>query len=237
MTYIDGFVAAVPAANREVYRKHASDAVPLFKKLGASRIVECWGEDVPEGKVTDFRKAVKAEPDEVIVFSWIVYPDKATRDEAGRRLMEDLDLPDLGELPFDGKRMIFGGFEPVFDSGDSGRFSYVDGTLIAVPDTSREVFRDYCARSGEIFRDHGALRVVDCWGTDIPDGKVTDFKGAVKAEDGETVVFGWVEWQSKAARDAGWAKMMEDSRMEGLRAMPFDGMRMVYGGFAPIVDL
>ena len=85
MSYFEGFVAAVPAANKEAYRKHAADAAPLFKEFGATRMVEAWGEDVPDGKVTDFKGAVKAGPDEIVVFSWLEYPDKATRDAAMKK--------------------------------------------------------------------------------------------------------------------------------------------------------
>ena len=88
-----------------------------------------------------------------------------------------------------------------------------------------------------LFRTYGATRVVDGWGDDIPDGKVTDFKRAVKAKPDETVMFGWVEWASKAARDEAWGKMMADPQMQpGHEKPPFDGQRMVYGGFAPILD-
>lgn len=116
MNYVDGFVVAVPAANKEAYLKLAATAAPLFKEFGATRIVECWGNDVPEGKLTDFRGAVKAEADEVVVFSWIEYPSKAVRDAANEKMMNDPRMKALGEqMPFDGKRMIFGGFEPILD--------------------------------------------------------------------------------------------------------------------------
>ncbi|AEF45625.1 Uncharacterized conserved protein [Serratia plymuthica] len=116
MNYVDGFVVAVPAANKEAYLKLAATAAPLFKEFGATRIVECWGNDVPEGKLTDFRGAVKAGADEVVVFSWIEYPSKAVRDAANEKMMNDPRMKALGEqMPFDGKRMIFGGFEPILD--------------------------------------------------------------------------------------------------------------------------
>ncbi|RJF57487.1 DUF1428 domain-containing protein [Serratia inhibens] len=116
MNYVDGFVVAVPAAKKEAYLKLAATAAPLFKEFGATRVVECWGNDVPEGKLTDFRGAVKAEADEVVVFSWIEYPSKAVRDAANEKMMNDPRMKALGEqMPFDGKRMIFGGFEPILD--------------------------------------------------------------------------------------------------------------------------
>ena len=115
MDYVDGFVAAVPAANREAYLAHARQALPLFKEYGALRMVECWGDDVPDGKVTDFRGAVKAQADEVVVFSWIEWPSKAVRDAGMRRIMEDARMQDM-QMPFDGKRMIFGGFQPILDA-------------------------------------------------------------------------------------------------------------------------
>ncbi|WP_235907780.1 DUF1428 domain-containing protein [Siccirubricoccus phaeus] len=116
MGYVDGFVLAVPAANKEEFRRHAAAAAPLFKEYGATRVVECWGDDVPDGKLTDFRGAVKAEPGEVVVFSWIEYPSKDVRDAAMKRMMEDPRMKQMGEMPFDGKRMIFGGFVPVVDA-------------------------------------------------------------------------------------------------------------------------
>lgn len=117
MKYVEGFVVAVPTRNKEAYRKHAAAAAPLFKEFGASRVVECWGDDVPDGKITDFRGAVKAQDDEVVVFSWIEYPSKAIRDVAYEKMMTDPRMKDMGaNMPFDGKRMIFGGFEPILDA-------------------------------------------------------------------------------------------------------------------------
>jgi uncharacterized protein YbaA (DUF1428 family) len=115
MAYVEGFVAAVPAANKEQYRQHAAEAAVLFKEFGATRIVECWGDDVPDGKLTDFRGAVKAKDDEVVVFSWIEYPSKQVRDEANKKMHADERMASM-EMPFDGKRMIFGGFAPLLDT-------------------------------------------------------------------------------------------------------------------------
>ena len=113
MAYIDGFVIAVPKANKELYRQHAAMVADLFREWGASRVVETWGDDVPEGKMTDFFRAVAAKPDEVVVFSWVEYPDKATRDAVQKKLMAEMS--GMPEPPFDGKRVIYGGFEILLD--------------------------------------------------------------------------------------------------------------------------
>jgi uncharacterized protein YbaA (DUF1428 family) len=118
MSYIDGFVIACPEANKETFIEHARKADSLFMEWGALRILECWGDDVPEGKTTDFRMAVKAEEGEAVLFSWIEWPDKATRDAAMAKMMApDFNDPrmnkDANPMPFDAKRMIFGGFVPV----------------------------------------------------------------------------------------------------------------------------
>lgn len=115
MTYIDGFVVAVPTANREAYVTYAGKAAEIFKDLGALRLVEAWGDDVPTGKTTDFYMAVKAKPEETVLFSWIEWPSKEVRDAAMARMMEDPRFKEMGEMPFDGQRMIYGGFLPVVD--------------------------------------------------------------------------------------------------------------------------
>lgn len=116
--------------------------------------------------------------------------------------------------------------------------SYVDGFVMAVPTENKQAFIDYARRFDPVFLEYGATRVVECWGDDVPHGKQTDFHRAVAAEDGETICFSWVEWPDKATRDAGMKKMMEDPRMDPkAHPMPFDGMRMIYGAFLPVVDL
>ena len=116
MSYVDGFLIPVPASRKKDFVAQAARMAPIFKEFGASRVVECWGDDVPDGKVTDFKGAVKAKEDEIVVFSWIEYPSKEVRDKANKRMMEDPRMKDMGsDMPFDGKRMIFGGFAPVLD--------------------------------------------------------------------------------------------------------------------------
>ena len=116
MTYIDGFVAAVPTANKQKFIDHAKKGDSVFVELGATRVLECWGDDVPEGKVTDFRRAVNAKDDETDVFSWVEWPDKATRDKAMPKMMDDPRMqPDQNPMPFDGQRLVYGGFAPVVE--------------------------------------------------------------------------------------------------------------------------
>lgn len=117
MTYVDGFVAAVPTANREVYLKHAQDAAQVFKDHGALSVVECWGDDVPEGKLTSFTMAVKRQDDETVVFSWVTWPSRKARDEGWTKVMADPRMqPDTNPMPFDGKRLIYGGFEMILSA-------------------------------------------------------------------------------------------------------------------------
>ena len=126
MTYIDGFVIAVPTAKKQAFIDHARTADAVFIEDGAIRVVECWGDDVPDGMVTDFRMAVKAEADETVVFSWIEWPDKATRDACFAKMMDPANTDPRIDMatnapPFDGKRMIFGGFLPVVDVAAEGK--------------------------------------------------------------------------------------------------------------------
>ncbi|KQT42033.1 RNA signal recognition particle [Aureimonas sp. Leaf454] len=115
MNYIDGFVVAVPSDKKDAYLEQARLALPIFKEYGALRMVETWGDDVPDGKLTDFKMAVKAEPTETVVFSWIEWPDKATRDAGMGKLMSDERLS-MANMVFDGKRMIYGGFAVILDA-------------------------------------------------------------------------------------------------------------------------
>ncbi|MBB3232772.1 DUF1428 domain-containing protein [Halomonas stenophila] len=116
MSYVDGFVAAVPTANRQAYIEHARQAAEVFKEYGALKVVECWGDDVPEGEVTSFPMAVQCRPDETVIFAWLVWPSREVRDQAMPRIMEDPRLsPEVNPMPFDGKRLIYGGFETVVD--------------------------------------------------------------------------------------------------------------------------
>jgi uncharacterized protein YbaA (DUF1428 family) len=120
LNYVDGYVIAVPTANKQKFIDHARAADAVFRELGATRIVEAWQDDVKDGKVTDFRRAVQATEDESVVFSWVEWPDKQTRDAAMARMMspefDDARMdPARNPMPFDGKRLIFGGFVPVVE--------------------------------------------------------------------------------------------------------------------------
>lgn len=114
MNYIDGFVVPVPTAKRDAYRQLAEQAATVFKENGALGVVECWGDDVPEGKLTSFPMAVQRKEDETVVFSWITWPSHSARDEGMKKAMEDPRLKNQ-DMPFDGKRMIYGGFEVIVD--------------------------------------------------------------------------------------------------------------------------
>jgi uncharacterized protein YbaA (DUF1428 family) len=116
MAYIDGFVLPVPRKNREAYRAMAELAMAVFREHGALNVVECWGDDIPDGEVTSFPMAVKCNADETVVFSWITWPSRAARDAGNAKVMADPRLENMMEsAPFDGKRMIFGGFEVMLE--------------------------------------------------------------------------------------------------------------------------
>jgi uncharacterized protein YbaA (DUF1428 family) len=236
MSYVDGFILAVPKAKLDAYKALAKTGGAVWMEHGALSYVECVGDDVPYGELTSFPRAVQAKDDEVVIFSWVVYDSRESRDAVMKKVMADQRLPkDMSEMPFDGKRMIFGGFTPMIDERASGKTGYVDGYLAPVPAANKDAYREMAAKMAVLFKEFGAVRVVEAWGDFVPDGKVTDFKGAVKATADEQVVYSWIEWPSKQTRDEGWKKLMADPRMQGHK-MPFDGKRMIYGGFAPILD-
>lgn len=117
MTYVDGFVLAVPTANKDAYRQFAQQAAAVFKEHGALTLVECWGDDVPEGKVNSMHTAVLRKPDETVVFSWITWPSKPVRDAGLAKVMADPRLMCAPQsMPFDGQRMILGGFEVIVEA-------------------------------------------------------------------------------------------------------------------------
>ena len=236
MTYIMGFVSPVPAENKEAYRKFAEDYVDMFRSFGATRLMEAWGDDLPEGEATDFRKAVAAEAGEVVVFSWQEFPDKAAADRASEAMQSAPEMEQMGErMPFDARRMIYGGFEGISEHGRVGRPGYVEGSAIPVPSERKAEYIALIEKQASLFTELGATRFLDAWGDNVPDGERTDFRRAVKAEPGETVVLSFIEWPSKAVRDAGWPKAMEDPRMH--EAGPGDESRRIFGGFLPLLDV
>ena len=236
MTYFEGFIGPVPEANKEAYRKHASGAAPMFKEMGVNRMVESWDSDVPEGKVTDFRKSVDAKPDEKVVFSWFEYPNRQARDAANEKFMSDPRMEAMGaNMPFDGKRMIMGGFDAIVEEGAAGG-GYTDGFVVPVPEGKRDAYQQLATKMAKVFRERGATRVVEAFSDDVSKGQVTDFYRAVQAEDGEGVVFSFIEWPDKATRDEAWKAIMADESMKPEGDMPFDGKRMFWGGFDKIVD-
>jgi uncharacterized protein YbaA (DUF1428 family) len=137
--------------------------------------------------------------------------------------------------PFDGKRMILGGFEAIVEQGEGGG-SYVDGFVVPVPQLKRDSYRELAEKMAKVFRTKGATRVLEAFGEDLSHGEVTDFFRAVNAEDGDGVVFSFIEWPEKATRDEAWKAIMEDESLRPLGNMPFDGKRMFWGGFDVIID-
>jgi uncharacterized protein YbaA (DUF1428 family) len=116
--------------------------------------------------------------------------------------------------------------------------AYVDGFVLALPKGNIEAYKKIARKAGKVWREHGAVHYVECVGDDVPYGKLTSFPRAVKAKDGETVVFAWVVYKSRAHRDAVVKKVMADPRMKGdASTMPFDGKRMIYGGFKTMIEM
>ncbi len=209
-------------------------ALSLFKDHGATRMVENWGDDVPVGKVTDFHRPMQKRDGEAVLFSWVEWPSKDVRDAGMKALEQDERMKRL-VMPFDGQRMIYGGFSPVVEEGSADGTGYTDGIVAPVPLANRDAYIKMASGTARLFKEYGALRVVEGWGDDVPDGKVTDFRRAVAAQEGETIAFSWIEWPSKQVRDNAWPKLMADPRLyAGQDKMPLDGQRMIYRGFATL---
>jgi len=236
MSYFTGALAAVPSANKDKYLHHAKAAWPLFRSYGALRMVETWGSDVPSGKITDFYQAVAAQDDETVVFSWMEWPDKATADASWQKMENDPAMRDLPEMPFDGSRMIFGGFSPLFSAGDTPDTGYYQGFLLAVPEDNKSQYEAMIEPIWQMFQSGGASSITEAWGTDIPKGKQTDFFRATKAQDGEVPVIGWTTWPDRETYLQAIKLMDEKQDAPDIPDMPFDGMRMMWGGFEPLLD-
>ena len=242
MSYFDGFVIPVSNTAKADFLRHASTVDPVFLEHGAVRVVECWGADLKPGKTTDFQGAVAAKDGETVAFAWIEWPDKAARD-AGMAEINALMETDPrmsredNPMPFDGARMIYGGFEPIVLHGSFSDGDYVQGFIVPVPQARREDYRKMADDAWEMFRGYGANGVVEAWGDDVPHGEQTDFYRAVNAEDGENIVFSYMTWPSREACDAAAEKMMNDPDMKMPDDMPFSPQRMVYGGFEPVLAL
>ena len=189
MTYFEGFIVPVPEANRDAYRKHATDFAPLFQEVGVRRMVESVGQRrsrrqghrLPQGGRCQARREGR--------LLLVRISSKQARDAANEKFMSDPRMEEMGaDMPFDGKRMIMGGFDAIVEEGSAGG-GYTDGFVVPVPEGKRDAYRELAAKMAKVFREHGATRVVEAFGDDVTQGKVTDFYRAVKAEDGEDVVF------------------------------------------------
>lgn len=236
MTYFEGFALAVPTANRQLFLDHAARVADVLAELGVGRQVEAWANDVPHGEVTDFYRSVDAKDDETVVVSWFEYPSRAARDAANEKFRTDPRMQALSEgIPFDARRMIIGGFDGLVEAGE-GPGRYINGFIAPVPLEKKDSYRKMTEGHAAVFREYGALRLVQAWGDDVPEGKVTDFRRAVKAEPNETIVFAFIEWPSKQVNDEAWEKIMKDERMQPSGDVPFDGKRMFWGGFDVIID-
>ena len=236
MPYYTGSIAAVPTARRQDYIDYARAAWPVFRDHGAERMVETWGVDVPHGHTTDFHRAVEAGEDETVVFSWIAWPDRATCDAAWQAMDEDGSMASLPEMPFDGSRMIYGGFAPVLEAGQTMGSGYYQGFALAVPAENRAVYSDTTRQGWETFGGYGAGGVVEAWGEDVPRGRRTDFYRATKAIEGEVPAFSWIAWPDRATCDWANEAMQAAGADQDFTELPFDGKRMMWAGFEPIFD-
>lgn len=235
MTYYNAFLAAVPTDAQDRYRDFVAGEWPRFRRHGAIRQCDAWGADLPPGEHTDFQRAVQARADETVAFGWIEWPDRATADAAWAAIMGSDDPSPA--LPFDGQRMIWGGFAPEVADGTDRGGRYVQGYVIPVPAANRARFAPLARQVWtEQFCPLGALGNHENWGVDVPRGKITDFHRAVDAQEGEEIVVSWTTWPDRATCDAAVAQMRAAMEHTPPPDMPFDGKRMIWGGFSVIFD-
>ncbi len=236
MTYVQGFVTPIRTAGRAEFTDHARRAAVIVRDLGAARVADAWG-DVPADEPDRFAPLVKLRDGETAGFGFMEFRDKAAGDAFGKRIGSDPRLAGLGAPPFDGKRMIFGGFRVILTAGEARATGYVDGFVLPVPAAKEAGYLRHVAAAAAMLLDHGATRYVAAWEDDVPSGTVTDFRSGVSATPEEIVVFSWCEWPDAATRHAGMTATMADPRMgEMWDTMPFDPERVVYGGFVMIND-
>jgi uncharacterized protein YbaA (DUF1428 family) len=177
-----------PPCRKQTKHDHAREAHPLFKDHSAARMVENWGDDVPEGKVTDFHRSVRKKDDEAVLFSWIEWPSREARDAGMKALMQDQRMKTL-KMPFDGQRLIFGGFSPIVETGSAKSAGYADGFVVPVP-VNRDAYIRMSLNASSVFTDMARSASLKPGAMTYPT-KVTDFRRAVEAKDGETIVFSW----------------------------------------------
>lgn len=179
---------------------------------------------------------MNAREDEVVVFAWLEWSDKAAADAAWQKMQGDPAMAGM-DMPFDGSRMIFGGFEPVFEGGTDRGAGYFQGFALAVPEKNKAAYAKMAREAWEdAFQPNGCLGIVEAWGVDVPHGKQTDFYRASKAEHGEVPLFSWTAWPDRATCDAAGKAMEAGMEGQEFPEMPFDGKRMMWGGFEPIFD-
>ena len=239
MPYYTGSVTPVPKDKRDSYLQSLRRSWPLMQSRGAARMVETWGEDIQPGTQTDFLRAVQARDDEAVVFAWVEWPDKATSDAAWADIMENREefANAMGELPYDGKRMIFGGFQSFVADGSDKGGGYYQGFLTPVPEGNRDAFEKLAHSAWEeMFRPSGCLGNHESWGDDVPHGKLTDMYRAVDAKDGEVIVMSWAGWPDRATCEEAGRKMRAAMEGKPMPDMPFDGKRMIWAGFETIFD-
>ena len=232
MTVIQGYVMPVPTANKDAYRDYCERFGAVFRQLGGARLVEAWGDDIPAGKDTDFNWAVNKAPDESVVFSWMEFPDEATRAAVFHKMRNDPEvIKVIASDLYDRARMIHAPFTIINEKRGSGTARYMEGCLMPVPLAAKDKYTSWANASNALFILHGAVRAAVAWPDDAP----AEYKAMVAAKPDETVTYCWIEWPDKQTRLRAWQALMQDPAMQAL-VMPFDGSRMIFGGFEPLVE-